>query len=132
MSWGDGRVLPDIERVLVFKTKLSKCISFPTRLELTPDNPLYYTRYGYAALLGVTLFGGLLLNGYNPILSTQIIVQEKVTILTMSSIGFLTQESTFWVISSVQELLSKFLMQPSPPLLSGQPKSAIMCMFVIS
>lgn len=33
------------------------------RLELTPDNPLYYTRYGYAALLGITLFGGLLLNG---------------------------------------------------------------------
>ena len=129
MCWGDGRVLPDIERVLVFKTKLSKCISFPTRLELTPDNPLYYTRYGYAALLGVTLFGGLLLNGYNRILSTQIIVQEKVTSLTMSSI--LTQESTFWVILSVQELLSKFLMQPSPPLLSGQPQSFIMCIFVM-
>ena len=38
---------------------------FPTRLELTPGNPLYYTRYGYAALLGITLFGGLLLNGNN-------------------------------------------------------------------
>ena len=40
---------------------------FPTRLELNPNNPLYYTRYGYAALLGITLFGGLLLNGNNTI-----------------------------------------------------------------
>ena len=30
---------------------------------LGPDNPLYYTRYGYAGLLGITLFGGLVLNG---------------------------------------------------------------------
>ena len=35
----------------------------PVRSELSPDNPLYYTRWGYVALLGVTLFGGLVLNG---------------------------------------------------------------------
>jgi len=33
------------------------------RSELTPENPLYYTRFGYAALLGITLLSGLLLNG---------------------------------------------------------------------
>ena len=33
------------------------------RTELWPGNPLYYTRYGYAALLGVTLVAGLILNG---------------------------------------------------------------------
>ena len=43
------------------------------RLELTPDNPLYYTRYGYAALLGITLFGGLLLNGLS---QTQYLLSE--------------------------------------------------------
>ena len=52
------RILSHIEDIPVYMF---------TRLELTPDNPLYYTRYGYAALLGITLFGGLLLNGNNPI-----------------------------------------------------------------
>ena len=57
------RILSRSERVLFLKTQISQRLSFSSRLELTPDNPLYYTRYGYAALLGITLFGGLLLNG---------------------------------------------------------------------
>ena len=58
------RILSQSERVLVLKTQISQRLFCSTRLELTPDNPLYYTRYGYAALLGITLFGGLLLNGW--------------------------------------------------------------------
>ena len=34
-----------------------------SRPGLTQNDPLYYTRWGYAALLGLTLFGGLVLNG---------------------------------------------------------------------
>ena len=31
-------------------------------LFLTPENPLFYTRWGYTALLGITMLAGIVLN----------------------------------------------------------------------
>ena len=102
----DGNGLKEF--ILVLKTQISKRLSFPTRLELTPDNPLYYTRYGYAALLGITLFGGLLLNGK---LQHRSLPQHESS-SEQSQHWVIMQVSTFWATSSAPELSSKFLMQP--------------------